>query len=157
MCATMVALARSPLQLRPCYIPVMIAIIDIPWYAAQCQEREKINHTTSFLQSLLRPLTLFSNLSNLATFYVISRILRKIRLYQYLILRNVDGGGAQALSRDWSKKNMIHTALIQVIQFQITYFSTKFLNQNSNCQYTLFQVEISLSILFWKKIESENK
>ena len=104
MCATMVALARLPLQLPPCYIPVMIAIIDIPWYAAQCHEREKINHTTSFLQSLLRPLTLFSNLSNLATFYVISRILRKIRLYQYLILRNVDGGGAQALSRDWSKK-----------------------------------------------------
>ena len=102
MCATLVALAWLSLQLRPCY--VMIVIIGIPWYAAQCQEREKTNHITSFLQSLLRPLALFSNLSNLATFYVISRILRKIRLYQYLILRNVDGGGAQALSRDWSKK-----------------------------------------------------
>ena len=82
----------------------MIAIIGIPWYAAQCQEKGKINHTTSFLKSLLRPLALFSSLDNLETFYVISRILRKIRLYQYLILRIVDGGGAQALSRDWSKK-----------------------------------------------------
>jgi hypothetical protein len=105
MCVITVALivpAVMFLRLRPCYI--MIANNGLPWYAAQYGERRKINHTTSFLQSLLRPIALFSNLSNLATFYVISRILRKIRLYQYLILRNVDGGGAQALSRDWSKK-----------------------------------------------------
>ena len=76
----------------------------IPWYAAHCQENGKINHTTSFLQSLLGLLALIPSLNNLATFYVISRILRKIGLYQYLILRIVDGGGAQALSRDWPKK-----------------------------------------------------
>ena len=95
-------------------------------------KKGKINHTTSFLQ---RPLALIPSLNNLATFYVISRILRKIGLYQYLILRIVDGGGAQALSRDWSKKNMIHTALIQAIQFHIIFFKSKNVRQNSTCKY----------------------
>ena len=67
------------------------------------RKRENKSHNLFFAKST-QTLALFPNLRNLATFYVISRILRKIRLYQYLILRNVDGGGAQALSRDWSKK-----------------------------------------------------
>ena len=68
------------------------------------RKRENKSHNLFFAKSTQTLSFIFKPISNLETFYVISRILRKIRLYQYLILRNVDGGGAQALSRDWSKK-----------------------------------------------------